>query len=86
MLQEGENEGYQETVLMVKSVTTWSACIHRKDEAEGQCNVCFKGRYIRLGCCKHKGCSITSGFGLWQKSDASRQKIWKTQGISVNEN
>lgn len=24
MLQEGENEGYQGTVLMLKSVTTWS--------------------------------------------------------------
>lgn len=61
-------------------------CTHSKDEAEGRCNVCFKGRYVRLGCCKHKGCSMMSGFGLQQNSDTSREKIHKTQGNSVKEN
>ena len=60
---------------------------HSKDEAEGRFNVWCKGRYTRPGCCKCKGCSMRSGFGLWQKSDASRQKKKsKMQGISINEN
>lgn len=66
MLQEKEIEGYQETVLMVESVTTWSAGLVHSARTKMKDNVMFvfKERHVRLGCCKHKGCPKMSGFGL----------------------